>query len=212
MAGLLGLDDDQRGGLLGDLDKMNQTALGPLYAPRDPASLIGAGAGNPFDVPAPTGGRSLPADNYRKPLSEYAPTVYRQASASEVPDYIPGMRLNDKRYDDVHLADHPDMALGQGSNAGGVMMAFDPAGIHGQINRSKPTFEPTWQSGYGEYVGTKNSQEAYQGALTAMRIPTDLKMSRLEAIQMRTVGRRLEDAGWNKQQGDGYIEYLKPQP
>lgn len=195
------------------LDRFNTTALGPLYVQRDPTqdARIGAGSGSPFEVPAPTGGRSLPTDNYRKPLSNYAPTLYRQASPDEVPDYIPGMRINDKRFDEPYFADHPDMATGQGENANGVMMAFDASGINGRVNRSKPTYEPTWQNGYGEYVGTKNTQQDYQQALTAIRIPTDLPMSKLATAQMQNVGRRLDAAGWTRQEGKGYIEYQRPQ-
>lgn len=201
------------GGLLGLVDEMNRTALGPIYVPREQGetATISAGAGpsSPFDVPEPTGGRSLPADNYRKPLSSYAPTLYRQASPSEVPDYIPGMRINDKRADEPYFADHPTMALGQGENANGVMLAFDAGGIQGQVNRSKPSFAPAWENGYGEYVGTKNSQGDYQQALTALRIPASLPMSRLEATQLGSVARRLQAAGWGRQEGPGYVDYVK---
>jgi hypothetical protein len=211
-AGLLGNDDSN--GLLGLVDAMNQVALGPTYVPRDPpqTATVSAGTGpsSAFDIPEPTGGRSLPTNNYRTSLSTYAPTLYRQASASEVPDYIPGMRLNDKRFDEPYFADHPTMALGQGENANGVLLAFDAAPIQGQVNTSKPSFAPSWQNGYGEYRGTKNTQQDYQQALSALRIPTDLQMSRLEATQMLNVASRLQNAGWSSQAGPGYTEYQRP--
>ena len=192
-----------------NMNAFNQLALGPMYVPRE-APSVGAGAGSPFDVPAPSGGRSMPGDNYRKPLSEYAPTLYRQANPGEVTEYIPGMTTRDKTTDAPYFADHPDMATGQGGNAGGVMMAFDPSGIHGQINTSKPTFEPAWRSGYGEYRASGNDQQAYQDALIALRIPTDLRMSGVEKRQMQTAVERLKAAGWVSNEGRGYIEYLKP--
>jgi len=197
------------------MDTMNQLALGPLYVPRDPGPVatISAGAApirSPFNASEPVGGRSLPTDNYRQPLSNYAPTLYRQANPNEVPDYIPGMRTTDKTNDAPFFADHPSVALGQGGNANGVMLAFDPSGIHGQINTGKPSFEPSWRSGYGEYRGTNNGQDAYQQALIGLRIPTGLQMSRLDARQMQTATDRLKAAGWISQDGPGYVEYLRP--
>ncbi len=166
---------------------------------------------NPFNVPEPAGGRSLPADNYRKPLSEYAPTLYRQTSPDEAMEYVPGSVVTtDKTAVEPYFADHPSIALGQGRNKDGILMAFDPSGIHGQINTGMPAFEPAWRNGYGEYRGTLNDQATYQQALTAMRIPNGLPMSRLERRQMQNAVGQMKAAGWDSQQGPGYTDYLRP--
>lgn len=61
---LTGTDDSS--GIQSDIDKMNALALGPMYAPRDPASEIakpgGAGAGEPAPEPLP---ESTPAARAR---------------------------------------------------------------------------------------------------------------------------------------------------
>jgi len=208
------------GGLLGPsvtslVEDMNRMALGPMYAPRaeSETAKIGAGAGSPFDAPKPAGGRSLPADNTRKPLGNYTDTLYRQASPNEALEYVPrGMVTKDKAADEPYFADHPSIALGQGRNKNGVLMAFDPSAIHGQINTDMPAFAPAWRNGYGEYRGIFNDQATYQNALLAMRIPTDLKMSRLEKIQLQNAARDLQSSGWNRHDGPGYTEYRRPPP
>jgi hypothetical protein len=67
------------GGLLGDLNAMNTLALGPLYAPRDPGTMVGAGAspatpGYSLEPIHPRTGRPVPdvPDPYREGLWGHA--------------------------------------------------------------------------------------------------------------------------------------------
>jgi len=204
--------DFQPGVQMGALGMASRRFADTTHAIMDAAKgwMLGTNLrGGPFDAVAPVE-RSLPAANYRTPLSDYAPTLYRQAAPSEVLDYIPGMRMADKTVDTPFFADHPSIALGQGGNKDGVLLAFDSNGIHGQINASKPSFEPSWRSGYGEYRGTHNDQAAYQNALIGVRIPDNLTMTRLEARHMQNVAGRLKAAGWESRDGPGYTEYRRP--
>lgn len=201
--------------VMADVDRMNQLALGPLFVPRDPTTApIGAGAGpvTPFRADLPES-RPPPLDNYRKPLDAYAPTVFHEASPSTAHEMLPGAGISNPYGQEKFVADHPDLALGQGANANGVQLAFNASKLQGQINRSKPAWEVGFQDGLGsEYVAKGNDRD-FQSALIGVRVPNNLDLRRAPA--MRSGLQRMTNSGWTARDlGNGFTEYLPspPQP
>lgn len=152
--------------------------------------------------------REIPATNYRAPLSDHAPTMYREASPSKTLELLPTSRISTET-PDVYLADNPDLALGQGGNKG-VMLEFDASKLQGQINQ-KPGWQITYQNGAAEYRATYNKQREFQDALTSVTVRPDAKMSRVERMQMDRALGEMEQQGWTKAtNADGSVRYEKP--
>lgn len=164
---------------------------------------------SPETQPTPTETtRDLPTSNYRVPLSDHAPTMYREASPMKALELIPTSRITADQ-PDVYLADNPDLALGQGGNKG-VMLEFDASKLQGQINK-KPGWELGYRSGASEYRATYNKQGEFQDALQAVTVKPDVKMRTHERMQMDRALSELEQSGWTKtKNADGSVRYEKP--
>lgn len=154
--------------------------------------------------------RFVPSDNYTKGLKEYSPIVFRQARPDSAMELMPHSRIITNP-GEVYLADNSDMATGQYGNKGGLMMAFDTSSLKGRINKDKPAWEPAWQQGFGEYIGRYNNQSDYQKSLMAVRVPNDLSVSATEKAMLRHTLEAMEKNGWTKTNGDGFIEYRRPE-
>lgn len=168
------------------------------------------GPASPFEM-LPAAGRRLPTDNYLTQLSDHAPVMFREAAAHEAAGILPGRDVPPAGGVEKYLADHPDLALGQGGNAGGVQLAFDASKLEGQINRSKPAWELGYQNGAGaEYVG-KGTNADYQTALSGVRVPNSLDLTKGPGARVRFGLEGLQSKGWVRQElPNGYTEYLPP--
>jgi hypothetical protein len=194
------------------------TSTGLLDAARQTANAIMMGTtapessgGSPFEV-SPAQGRQLPSDNYLKPLSTHAPFMFREAAPAEAAEILPGQYVAMPGVEEKFVADHPDIALGQGENAGGVQLAFDASKLQGQLNRTKPAWQLGYQNGAAEYVA-KNTTGDYRDALVGIRVPDslDLTQRRGGGAAVNIGLNRLLSKGWSKQTTDsGYTEYLPP--
>src|SRR5579862_8984398 len=63
---------------------------------------------------------SLPPlkDNYTKPLSTYSPKLYRETDPSGLLEMLPNTSMGEGSPREFHLANTPDLAIGQGKNTG----------------------------------------------------------------------------------------------
>lgn len=161
---------------------------------------------SPFDVEPKQ--RTLPENNYTGNLSEHSPTVFRQASVGNALELMPYGGVSTD-VGEVHLADHPEMALGQGANKEGIQLAFDTANLKGRINLEKPGLPLAYQQGMGEYVGKHNSQSDYVKSLTGVRVPKTLETSKVEKAMLKRTLSNLEKNGWTKEDKGDFVEYRK---
>jgi hypothetical protein len=156
--------------------------------------------------------RALPRDNYLSPVSKYTDKLYREMSPGEALADLPtsvahggygAMGVPRKFY-----ADHPDLALGQGSNKG-VRVEYDAAPFEGTINKSKPAWDLQFQNGMAEYLAAPKVGANIRDAVR--RIEADpTTMSRVEIAQYQRLLTNLENLGWNVDRGGGKIVATAP--
>jgi hypothetical protein len=151
--------------------------------------------------------RALPRDNYTKPLSTYTDRLYRETSpvgALEIldPNTHVGHGLGRR---EMYVADTPDLAIGQGSNKG-VHLTLKSDGIEGQISK-KPGWEPLFEQGAAEYVAYPKGKLADN--VTAVRVDKEAAGQKWQLSRLDGVLKRLESAGWEKNQTDAFVEYIR---
>lgn len=150
-----------------------------------------------------------PGENFRRPLAEFGPTVYRETGAREA-NMVFGRTMADMTPDRPYFANTPELALGQGKNKG-ILMEFDTEPLQGNVNISKPTWEPLYRQGQAEFIGNLNKQEAYRKALKAVTIKPDFTADKVEQAQMRNAIGDLKEKGWTETQNtDGSVTYRRP--
>lgn len=157
--------------------------------------------------------RKLPQDNYRKPLKEYTPTLYRETSLYQALPYMPNEGTStDMRPSEPYFSDRPETALGQGNNRG-VVLKFDSGDLHGKINTSKPGWEHSFQRGTGEYIGRLNDQQQYQDALRSITIKKDAKVDNISKTRFNRYAKMLVDKeGWTRSVSpEGDVTFARPE-
>lgn len=151
--------------------------------------------------------------NYLVPLSDYTTNLFRETNLSSLQDFIPGSSTftpQAHRSIEMFLADSPDMALGQGGNKG-VLMSFDSAGLKGKVNTKKPNWSVGFEEGLGsEFVALHNPISAFQKSLKSFRIMNDAKIDPATLQRLQRALPQLEQQGWTKTVGDGFIQYDAP--
>jgi hypothetical protein len=151
--------------------------------------------------------------NYLVPLSDYTSNLFRETNLSSLQDFIPGSKTYTPQSFgnlELFLADSPDMALGQGGNKG-VLMSFDSAGIKGKVNTGKPNWTVGFEEGLGsEFVARHNPISSFQNALKSFRIMNDAQIDPATLQQLQRTLPQLEQQGWTKVVGDGFIQYDAP--
>ncbi|MBE3039722.1 MAG: hypothetical protein IMZ62_13045 [Chloroflexi bacterium] len=150
-------------------------------------------------------------DNYRKPLSHYADTLYRETSVERATAFIPGSGAYEDMGGRVDLASDVSLALGQGGNKG-VVLEFAPGKIEGQVATAKPVWKFLYDQGQAEFIAAQNEQQTYQDALRAITVKPDAKTSRPYQFRMQHTLDLLESQGWAKtKNADGSVTYRKPE-
>lgn len=142
-------------------------------------------------------------DNYLKQLNEYTDTLYRETTADQALNLIPGSnRYTDTKLDSFYFSNKPELALGQGTNKG-IMIEFDSKGIQGQINRSKPGWEMAYKGDSAEFISKNVDQKTYQDSVRSITIQKDVVLE-------NAVKRRLQNtlSEWDKKiNPDGSTTY-----
>jgi len=189
------------GALLGGAGVSRAVAMGVDAAPRRGATL--EQSRGPGKAPPPE-------SNYATDLGEYADSVYRETSVSGALELLPESGVTTPT-GDVYLSHTKDLALGQGNNKG-VLLEIDPRGIVGQINRSKPTWQASWENGQAEYVARRNSQGAFQNAVKSFTILPSATVDRVGNAAIRRTIAALETKGWAKETlPDGSRKWTRPE-
>lgn len=142
-------------------------------------------------------------DNYRKPLSTYAPKLYRETNLDAVTELL---TTNSTAPTQLYFANTPNLAKGQGDNVG-VMVQFKSGDIEGQINTSKPSWETAYENGEVELIGKHNSQRAYADAIESITIMPNAKGQRAKKVRLM---RYLEQNGWVKESIEGGVKFTRP--
>lgn len=108
--------------------------------------------------------------NYRAPLKNYTPTLFRETSPERAMMLMPdsGVRGDEAR-GELFFSNTRDGALGQGGNAG-VLLEFDSDGIDGNVNRDKPAWEAAWNGGLAEFRTRGLSEAALHRALKSVTV------------------------------------------
>lgn len=149
--------------------------------------------------------------NYRMPVSEYTPTLYRETSPDQAQYFMPHSNSSSDLSGEMYFANTPELALGQGTNRG-VLLEFDASDLQGRVSTAKPMWGHMWDQGQGEYVLRLNRQSQYQRALRGVTI-------RPEAVTSPALRERLaRTIGWHEQQGwtrtanpDGSVTLRRPE-
>lgn len=178
--------------------------LGMVKGPKGAKRMAQAAGEQPAAALAPRAVTSLPplTENYRKPLSAYAPTLYRETSLYGVHDFLPGT-VGD--LGDIHVSNVPHLALGQGSNQG-VLVEMDSAGLHGQVSTHKPAWQPLWDQGEAEFRITYPKRSDLQESVRSITVMPDAQATKGEKMRFRHIIR-----GWEAQKNpDGSITYTRP--
>lgn len=152
-------------------------------------------------------------DNYTKPLSAYAKSVWRDMAPEDALGLIPGSSVSasygpmgrDVRY----YADTPDLAIGQHGNTG-VMMEFDPSYLQGQVNTRKPTWQHSWESGMAEYMASPAPDMDIRQGVRGIRVSKDALGRGSDAALLRRNIDRLKAEGWGVEEADDYISLMRP--
>lgn len=125
-------------------------------------------------VEKPTDGKAtLPpmGDNYLRPLSDFAPTLYRDANVDKTLDLL----LHAGKDETPFFANTPNLAKGQGQNTG-ILIELSSDGLQGQVNLSKPGSDLAYQNGEAEFVGKYNKR--YDDNIQKVTISNKAKQSR----------------------------------
>lgn len=162
---------------------------------------------------APKPGRTTMEPTHLGPMDRFADRLYRETSLDDLELYLPNGQAADrvKMAGDIYMADTPDLALGQGGNVG-VVLEFDAAGLQGKLDTTKPTAGLGFQQGSGsEYVARYNDGGRFKNALRAVRIKTDAQTGSFGAnVRVPRLLAGLEQAGWTRTEGKGFIQYERP--
>jgi len=146
-------------------------------------------------------------DNYRDNLSKHADRVYSETSPGKAFNLLPNDNSSPKRRD-MYFSDTPEMARGQGEDAG-VLMAFDASQIEGQVNRDKPGLEQAYERGQGEYIARGEDEQSIRNGLISIRISDDAKKDK-NLERMENTLADLRKQGWKKSVGNGFTEWTNP--
>jgi len=157
------------------------------------------------EAPAVSGLPDLSKNNYRRSLHEFGPRAYREVGFSGLEELVGNVHTDLRG--DVYLANHPDLALGQGGNKG-FLVEFDTKNpeLQGQANTSKPAWRMLYDQGQAEMVGRHNPTELYRDAVRSVTVKPGLKLRESERA-------RLERAvkGWAREAlPDGSVRYTRP--
>ncbi len=143
-------------------------------------------------------------------------SLYRELSPTELFEYTgryrdPKMAAGISDY--TYMANTPDLALGQGRNAQGLLIEFDPNQLHYRVNANKPGWEVAAQNGVAEYVGVDNYSRRYGDAMRSITIRKGFKADKATAMMMRQELGKLEKSGWTKEVlPNGDTKYSKSPP
>lgn len=155
--------------------------------------------------------RIVPKYNYRTQIDKYTDKLYRESSLQEGLEHFPKEPSTaSTSFDRKFYADHPDMATGQGSNKG-ITLEYSSKGFEGQINTSKPLWEPAYENGFGEYLAQPMVDP--KGLVKGIKIDTDFfkDAPKWVAARYRTAMQRLVDDGWTKTKEGNIIHLKKPE-
>lgn len=159
----------------------------------------------------PPGPRTMPRDNYSKPLSQYTPRLYRETNIDRAMEFIPHGTETMTDWGTYHFAEVPEMARGQGDNRG-ILLEFDAGAIKGRINLDKPGLDFAFQNRQGEFVAAGNSQNVYRKALRGFTVFPDAKGGLSYTHRLRHIGNRIVKEGWTRTKNpDGSLTYTRPQ-
>jgi len=143
-------------------------------------------------------------DNYVKPLSEYADTLFHETSVTNAPTFLPnGVSAE---IGEVYVANTANMALGQGSNKG-VILEFSAGDIQGQLNRSKPAWEMVYRNGEAEFIAKHNPEGMWKDNVKSVTIKSGAKS---DLARKRRLMRILETQGWTSEKVEGGTKYTRP--
>lgn len=120
-------------------------------------------------------------NNHIRPLSDFAPTLYRETNADKALDLL----LHANKDDQPYLANTPNLAKGQGVNKG-VIVELKSDGLQGQVNR-KPGSDLTYQNGEAEFVGKYNDN--YADNIQKVTITSEAKGQKRAAALSNTLER-----------------------
>jgi len=107
---------------------------------------------------------------------------------------------------DVYLSNNKDLALGQTGQ--GVLLEFDASGIKGRVNRSKPNWGFSWDSGNAEFVANENhnKQKDWVSNLKSITIKPDVTFRPYQQDILNRITK-----GWdNVSNKDGSQTFTKP--
>ena len=136
-------------------------------------------------------------------LSRITPKLYREMAPANAVNLL--NKSMDMTPFQLYFANHPDLALGQGTNKG-VLMEFDSKGILGNLDTSKPGSEFLGTKNQGEFVSKFTSQDTYKNNIRKITIKPDAKMSLVDKKGLQNAVK-----GWAKEiSPDGSYIYTPP--
>lgn len=150
-------------------------------------------------------------DNYTKPLSTYAHTLYHDTNIRNALELLPHSNVSSD-VSEVYLTNHPDLATGQGGKSG-ILIKFNSEGLNGQINTAKPTWEYSWKQGQGEFITRHMRGDDFKNAVQSVTVKKGVRSAAaaVEKMQMNGLMQRLENQGWHKTTHEnGDITLTKP--
>lgn len=218
VAGGLLQTQPQQPGMWSDVDEARQQATQGTMMNRA-ADLGGVVMGGAYAAPSVRnsvgmGVRSLPADNYRKPLSTYTDKLYRETSPESALEVLPGSNVHGgliAGQPPRHFyADTPEMALGQGANKG-VRVGYDASAFEGQINQSKPMWAPMFENGSAEYLASPMRDADVRAAVKSINIDKTALASapRVVQAQFSRLVEKLKSDGWDVADSKQYIDLVR---
>lgn len=155
--------------------------------------------------------KTLPpiGDNFRTDLSKFTNTLHHETNIYRALEMLPtGGVIADQPA--MYFSNTPDLATGQGRNTG-VHLEFEPKGIEGQVNRSKPMADEAYKQGQAEFWSKINNQKTLQDNLKAVTVKKDAQTnSKGEKFRMNQALDRLEKLGWKKTNTEDGVRYERP--
>jgi hypothetical protein len=176
--------------------------------------LLGASGAPAVPNSVGMGVRTVPQTNYLEPLSKYTKNVYREASPEGALYDLPGSTMQGGLYAGSparqFYADTPDMALGQGTNRG-VRVGYDAGAFQGQINQSKPGWQPAFENGMGEYIASPVKGADVRGAVNSLSIDKEMLAAAPRSVQSnyRFVQDKLRQSGWELTDSGKSFDWVK---
>lgn len=184
----------------------------------EPAPTGKRQAGDPLTDPAPTAARALPENNFRRPLTEFTPLLWREMSFDgeawgrlTLPSEFAGRWRNEGGTDLLMFADTPSMATGQNANKG-FLFEYDADPFIGAPDFAKPGSPLAWQGGAGEYRTNNVTQAMLQGALRGFLVKPGAReaLSDADRAVLDLITRDLIEQGWTRRQADAGTIYRRP--